>query len=381
MAVYHQMGHDSWNLVEERSLPSYKGLILSPVNSTPDEVVQHLASLDTRDAMEVVLDPQLYEPRSSRGKLVDWGHFSPEQDSVDPGSVNWWKKRNAAIVKAARDVGANSVASPSFVPKAFGDEYYELMLAIGDDFADKATAARTAALLTAIVPLRELGSEGAAMRLASVWSRSSLRRLYVIFHDELYPRTQRTDFQQIAGAIQFLNALRAAGVQTLVAFCGIDLVVWKAGRANDVATGKYFNLRRFDPARWGNDAKEGRVKQYWTDGGLLTWLREEDFRLLDSERLIDRALAAKNPYSVQILDLIDTGSGKPWLGTSWRQYLHWFQDTEKSLEKAPSAAREMLDAADKQWAAVQQSGVLMIDRDNDGRWIRAWLNGLRRAGV
>ena len=59
MSSYHQMGHDSWNLVSEEALTSFGGLVLSPVNDSPEQVREKLASLGTRrDHLDIILDPQ-----------------------------------------------------------------------------------------------------------------------------------------------------------------------------------------------------------------------------------------------------------------------------------------------------------------------------------
>ena len=38
MGAYHQMGHDSWNLVGEDELADFSGIVLSPVNDSEAQV-------------------------------------------------------------------------------------------------------------------------------------------------------------------------------------------------------------------------------------------------------------------------------------------------------------------------------------------------------
>jgi hypothetical protein len=203
--------------------------------------------------------------------------------------------------------------------------------------------------------------------------------LYLVLHDDLAPRKQRTDYKSLAGAITLIRLLRGAGVEVLVGFSGLDMILWKAAGAANVATGKFFNLRRFDPTRWDAESEGGRILPYWTEQSLITWLREEDLKLLLDKKLIDRAVAAENPYGAQILELLDNGAGAAWVGLGWRQYLYWFQQCESDISKTSSIAEALLLNADERWAAVERSGVLLFDRDNDGSWIRPWINAIREA--
>lgn len=380
MGVYHQMGHDSWNLIDQEALSGYRGIILSPVNTSPYAVPEKLAKLkDIRDRLEVVLDPQFYRPSSNRGQLDAWPHFSKDLDSADLSNLDWWAARCDALVNVAEQVQADSICAPAVVPTRHNDAYYELTLQVAEDLNDRAVKRNMRTLVTAIVRLAELADEAEVHRLASVFSRGSARRVYLVLHDELAPRKQRTDYKSLAGAIRLIAFLKASGVEVLVGFSGLDMLLWKAGGAAAVATGKFFNLRRFDPARFDAESEGGRVLPYWTDQHLITWLREEDLRLLIDKDVIDPASAEENPYARQIIDIIARGRGESWVALGWRQYLYWFQQTERELERDPAQVESMLLNADGLWAKIEADGILMFDRANDGLWIRPWINALREA--
>jgi hypothetical protein len=116
---------------------------------------------------------------------------------------------------------------------------------------------------------------------------------------------------------------------------------------------------------------------YWTDGSLITWLREDDVRMLDREGLIDRAIATTNPYSQNILDILDAGEGKAWVGEGWRQYLYWLQETEATVSGDIKAIRTLLKTADTAWGAIADEEIYLYDRQNTGEWIRPWLNAIK----
>lgn len=378
MGVYHQMGHDSWNLVSEKALHGFDGLILSPVNDTPDKVQQKLAKLGKlRGKIEVILDPQFYKPSSDRGQLAAWGHFSSDVDTVNLSDMSWWEKRGQALVKVASAVGADSVCSPAMLPRVFSDDYYRWTVQCADRLAKHASSAQLDILLTAIVRLSELAQKGKPESISSVLTGTNISRVYLVIWDDLSPRSQRVDIDGLAGVVRLIKLLEDAGTRVLVAFSGLDMLIWKAAGASDAATGKFFNLRRFVPGRWDDPEEGGRVVPYWTDEHLVTWLREADVRLLDRHGLIDRAGAAKNPYSVEILKIVDAGMGVPWVKYGWRQYLYWFRETESTIASRTSSVESILVAADRRWSAVSKSGVLLLDRENTGDWIRPWLNAIR----
>lgn len=380
MGVYHQMGHDSWNLVGEKPLNGFAGMILSPVNDPPSEVIQKLRQLkNPPENLEIILDPQYYEPRAARGHLPDWPHFSDDVDTVDLGDLKWWDGRASALAKVAKEIGVDAICSPAFRPKNnnYDDSYFSWIVECANRTQIHATNAKLDILLTAIVGLPELAKKGRAQAIASRLTATSISRIYLVLSDELPPRTQRPDAESLAGAIRLIRMLEEAGSQVLVAFSGLDMLLWKAAGASSVASGKFFNLRRFVPGRFQNDAQEGgRVVPYWTDGPLVTWLREDDVKMLDRKGLIDRAKAGTNPYSQKILSILDAGMGQPWVREGWRQYLYWLQETEALVSGDIAAVKTLLKKADSAWGVIADSEIYLYDRQNTGEWVRPWLNAI-----
>jgi hypothetical protein len=378
MGTYHQMGHDSWNLVEE--VDGYAGLILSPVNQSPQEVRDRLARMKRpRTELEVVLDPQFYQPASGRGQLATWQHLGDDIDTADLANRSWWEQRCRILLQAASEVGSDAVCSPAILPRAYSDDYYLHTVVCADAMAVAAAGMRIDVLMTAIVSLAELAQENRPEHIASLLTASSLGRLYLVFNDGLYPRTNRTDQMALIGAAKLVRLLEGGGMKVLVAFSGLDVLIWKGVGASDVATGKFFNLRRFVPGRWEDAQEGGRNVPYWTDESLVAWLREDDLRLLDRRGLLDRAAASANPYSVEILSIIDAGEGKPWTAASWRQYLFWAQQVEAIIRRDPDQAIRMLEHADKHWMNLREARIDLRDRENTGEWIRVWKNAVTQS--
>ncbi len=377
MAAYHQMGHDSWNLVGEDELRSYRGLVLSPVNNGPAEMAEKLGALGSlRSALDVVLDPQFYKPSSDRGSLPDWSHITNDFETADLGDIDWWADRCRKLLQEGERVGASSIASPAIIPRTFDPDYYDSVVACADLMDNMAQERQISTLVTVIVRLAEVAQPGFAERIASIVTRSRVNRVYLVFFDDGSPRAQRTDVDALAGGMRLIRTLESAGSRVLVAFSGLDMLLWKSAGATDVATGKFFNLRRFVPGRWDDADDGGRVLPYWTDDDFVTWLREDDVRLLLKLGLIDADRAAVNPFSREILELLQKHGGEPWVRLGWRQYLYWFGQREGDIEIGKATAREILVHADQHWTALDQRGAYLFERTNNGEWVRAWLNAL-----
>ncbi|NII52720.1 hypothetical protein [Luteibacter sp. SG786] len=376
MAAYLQLGHDSWNLISE--LRAFSGLVISPVNDPPSAVIERLRRLgDYRNTLEVVFDPQFYNPRTSRGCLREWDYLPSAYESVNVDTSADWRVLTSAIVRAARNIGSDAVCSPAFVPKVYSDEYYSSVVEVADIMAAECKQGDMDVLLTAIISLQELAVPGRPHQIASILSASSVDRLYVIFQEPRPPREHLADYGALVGAIELIRLLSDA-MRVQVAFCHHDVVLWKAAGAHDVTSGKFLNLRRFSMARWTEEDPGGRMNSYWNDASLLTLLRDADVARLDHAGLINEQIVEENPYSMRILSIIRRGTKEPWTALSWRQYLHWFASMDRQMINS-EALKGLLLAADKSWTQVAERKILFIDKFNDGSWIRVWLGALADA--
>jgi hypothetical protein len=360
MSAYHQIGHDSWNLVAEPELESFAGLVLSPVNDDPATANRRLSEIrKSGRSLEVILDPQLYRPASDRGELMSWQHFDSAADTADPSDVSWWRRRGEALVFEAQRLGAHAVCTPLAIPRVFDDSFYVGSVAVADAVAEISREARIDVLQTAIVHLDGLSTSDGVRRIASILTGSRIERVYLILFDPTGPRRQRSDYATLTGAMELNGLLATAGTRVMVPYAGIDMVLWTAAGAEQTATGKFFNLRRFVPDRWEDPKEKGRVVPYWTDGALLTWLREADLRMLRDVGLV-RPDAPAGSCAAQILDVLDLGQGDAWLALGWRQYLSWFCTTEAILRTSPEQLLQRLRDADTAWGHIAQSNWLAL---------------------
>lgn len=381
MSAYHQMGHDSESMVVEPRLGAFAGAILSPVNYSLEQTIAQCTRFRTeRDNFDIIFDPQLYVPTTNRGKLQSWPHKPSDIDTADLASIVWWRRVAQNIVETCNEFRPDAICSPAFVPRIFDDAYYDLLVAIGNETAQLLDRNRTRPMLTALVSLDDLARDDRYLQVGSILSKFGARDIYLCLMDDENPRYERLDSGALEGAARLIRALTVAGFVVTVGFTSSEIVLWKAAGAQHVASGKFFNLRRFTASRWDEDESSGgRNVWYWFEPSLLAFLREADFRRFRRDFPISETHAA-NPYSQTILTKLSGTEKAPWLADSWRQFLHWFAECEASLNGL-AASSELVGVARDTWSQVHASKLKFEQERNNGDWVRSWevvLNELDR---
>ena len=374
MAAYHQLGHNSEILIFEPELSGFQGAILSPVNYDPSKTAAQVARIrkERGDAFDVVLDPQLYAPKSDRGQLSKWAHFADEVDTIDLTSIAWWKKVNGKLRTQAEQLAVSGLCTPVMLPKAdqFSDAYFSEVIAIGDNLFEQLQDTPIRAIQSAVVGLKELSLESRPMEVASLLSASKASEIYLVLLTDVTPRRELQSSDQLEGAVKLIRELRQSNLKVLVGFCAADMILWKAAGANSCATGNYFNLRRFTRNRFEDPSEGGKNISYFFEESLLAFLREADVRRLRARNLLSNR-SLQNPYAKQILTDFQENPGKAWLAKGWREYLYWFADCEHRISSG-EPVESLLKPAEDAWLRLPSEKILLEDPTNDGSWVRSW---------
>jgi hypothetical protein len=376
MSSYHQMGHDSENLLFEQSLASFRGAILSPVNDDIHSVVELVTKirLSHLSIFDLIFDPQLYFPQSERGQLRTWAHFPSDVDTADISSMSWWQSINQNLSQIATKLRVDAVCSPAVVPRSFaGTDYYSRMVEVGDHLAQQLSPKNIKTLQTVVAGFDDLGEPQRALEIASIISRSKSARIFLVLSTDVEPRRELAEIESIKGAMRLIQALEESGLQTLVGFCSSDVALWKSAGAHSCATGKFFNLRRFTRSRFEEPGGGGGQLPYWFEERLFAYLREPDLLRVEQEGLLSPN-SQQNPYFKTIMDSIR--GGKPWVRHAWRQYLYWFADFEARASSTPKLASNLLKESEAAWREIEDKDILMDEVRNDGKWLRPWRKAL-----
>ena len=379
MPAYHQMGHDSENLLLEPELSEFGGMIVSPVNYTATDVAAQIAAIradGARTTFDVIFDPQLYSPRTERGCLRDWAYFPNDVDTADRSADDWWHSLVNAIVPSVGSLNVNAICSPAEVPRAYPDSYFAQTVRVGNVLAQALRGSSIRPIQTAIVGLAELSTPRRALAIASALSATKCAGVYLVLVGSTEPRRELAHVEELKGAMRLIHAIeREAELPLIVGYTSTDAVLWKAAGASSVATGKFFNLRRFTLARFEEPAGGGGQLPYWVEESLLGFLRESDITRVNAQGMISAANGT-NPYAQRILSQLAAQPGKAWVALGWRQFMHWFADAERRIAIGAIDVRTMLREAEANWLSLADADVLMEEQRNDGAWLRPWRRAL-----
>jgi hypothetical protein len=377
VAVYHQMGHHSKNLVSEPSLAGYAGAILSPVNYELAQLQEQVAGF-SEAGLRTVFDPQLYFPNSVRGKLPDWNYFPSDVDTVDQSDERWWDTVITSLTAELNEFKPHACCSPAIVPRVYSNQYYVQQNAICTRLAHSLEGTGIQVVQTALARMEDLATEGRCEAIASVLTRSKIDEAYLVLLTDREPRRELNETDEIKGAMRLIRYLENAGIKLTVGYTSSDIILWKFAGATACATGKFFNLRRFTPSKWDDAGGGGGQVPYWFEESLLAFLRAPDLIRVKKAGHLSEASAA-NPYSQPILDKIEGPDEVAWLKESWRHYMSWFGDFEHRFNAGEIDVRRALKTAEQIWLELEDADVLMDEPRNDGLWLRSWRRAVAEA--
>lgn len=374
MGAYHQMGHDSVNLLGVPELSGYVGAILSPVNYIEADVIGQIKEFEGRQDFDTVLDPQLYYPKSDIGKLSRWSYYPSNVDTADIQSEAWWNGIVDGFIKTCTTLSPSSACSPAPAAQAYNNDYYSTMTSIGNRFAQGLAGSGIRPVQTVIASLADLSQPNRPLEVSSIVSRTQAESVFLVFVSDIQPRRELKDTDQLLGGMRLIEALENAGLAVTVGYTSSEVVLWKYAGASHCCTGKFFNLRRFTKSRFDEPAEGGGQLPYWFEESLLAFLRESDVGRVRKVNMLS-ATSQSNPFFKETLTLLS--QGQPWLAKSWRFYLYAFYDLEDRIEKGKTDVSKLLEDAEKNWPALEDKGVLMEEARNNGDWIRPWRRALK----
>lgn len=375
VGVYHQMGHDTKNLLHIDELNRFSGAILSPVNDTETGILAQIESLRDREGFETVFDPQLYYPKSERGHLKEWSYFPQGVDTADISSEAFWQEVTERLAEACVRINPHAACSPAFAPVIYHNDYYAMMVRICDFLSEFLRGTGIRPIQTVMAGLADLSVPSRALEIASIVSRTKADFIYLVLVGSTEPRRELNNVEEIKGAMRLISNLEKNDLRVIVGFSSSDFVLWKDAGASICATGKYFNLRRYTSSRFAEPAEGGQQLPYWFEESLLAFLRESDVIRVSNQSALSEA-SLVNPFALQVLESLNTLPGQAWLALSWRQYMHAFCDLEERIENGTVDISHLLRETERRWLSLEDASVLMEEPRNNGEWIRAWRRAL-----
>ncbi|TGK08999.1 hypothetical protein EHO60_13320 [Leptospira fletcheri] len=381
MKAFLQMGHHSENLVGEKGLSEFSGIILSPVNRLPDQLASDTADY-IKKGYSVLLDPQLYFPATERQKLTEQPYFPDDMDTSDLSSLKWWKNLSDKLSSFCIEIGIKKTATPAPLTRnSSNDEYYSLISNIGASILEKSKGVEV--YQTVIVHLPTIDNIERIYRIASLVSNSDYKGYYLVFLWDKDPRNEIDNETMLFYAMELIYSLANLEKEIIVSHSGTEMPLYIVAGASSCASGKFFNLRRFTSSRYEEPTEQsgGGQLPYWFEQGYMAFLRQTDYFRIKTSKLssILGTGYSSNLWSKIIEEQLVTDPEKAWLSHSWRHYLSWFSETHKYLKEISNPGivlSDWLKLAESNWEALESEDILMDEKKNDGRWLRPWRQAL-----
>ena len=379
MSAFHQLAHNSAKMVIEPELKQFKGVLLSPVNYSPSDTLTRCNRFrEKRSDLDILFDPQLFVPQQGRGRLSTWPYMPDGLDTADYSTEAAWLPIIDEIIKETKPFAPDGICSPTTAPRAVSDGYYELSAFVANALRDRLQGSSTRAVMTAFVGLADLALPDRHLQVGSLLSKFLGKDIYLVLSDDTEPREERVRQGEMEAAARLIRLLADAGYNVIMGFTSSEMVIWKAAGAAHVASGKYWNVRRFTRGRF--DVEEdggGRPAWYWFEPSLLAFLREADLERYRAAGFQLSPLHVSNPFSQGILQKITSTEKRPVLADSWRQFLYWFAQYEAIIGNETPAVLKMLVDVEAQWTKVKAAGVKFELAHNTGAWVPAWRTALQ----
>lgn len=371
MGVFHQIGHDCINLVGERPLNPFSGLIWSPVNYREDKVTAFNRSLPQNFAR--IFDPQLYFPDGEKRNLLAWDYYPEDFETTDNTNPVYWDEISKALIRTCQRTGCNTLCSPTPIPKQCNNGYYDFFTSRTSTLVELAKDSGISILQTVVIKLDDIDGDDCVKKIATIISRSSATGIYLIFSSSITPRRELKTPEELTAVMKLIYLLKQCSKKVIVGFCSSDFILWRYAGADDIATGKYFNLRRFTANRFLEEEAGGGGGQlsYMFDKSYLAFFREGDILRLDKKRLLDPEIEL-NPYNASILNIVRSPSHKAWVALSWKSYLYSMMLLESTLKNNDKQIVDLLATAEQNWERIKDNNILMEEVQNNGSWIRRW---------
>lgn len=376
MSSYFQMGHHMENLVGEDHLNNFEGIILSPVNRLPDELMRDIPNFREKGEYDIIFDSQLYIPRSVRDKLLNQPYFPSDFDTADYTSDEWWMNLMNSLTAYISELDVDAVVSPVLLPKIWGNEFYSHCVKIDEILRNQLEGTSIRHYISVLVKYEMLSDMDYILSLTSIVTRTKSRGFYIVVESDIEPRYEFSSSEEIFGLLYLISLLKETNKTVILSNCSSEMVLFKFAGADVVATGKYFNLRRFSKERYDEPASGGAQYPYWFEHNLFAFLREADVLRIQQET--DKVNLgggfSSNFWASEIQNILESGSGNPWVRLGWRQYLCWFSKTEKLIDdlKDRNIVNEWLKNAENNWLSLDDDNILLEEPRNNGSWIRPW---------
>ncbi|MFW6130024.1 MAG: hypothetical protein ACOC56_02495 [Atribacterota bacterium] len=378
MEVYHQTGHNSiWNIESFTEDNAGSGLIFSPVNDTAEKIICNPKEIKNVS----FFDPQIYLPKSLKGKLSSYEYF-PSNLKKKFKTSNFDKEKRV-IAKECIDFQLTNNFKYLIIPS----RYYEVLPSnfleqfeahLIEPFLSyyKSLKLQTKILLTIIVkPEQLINEEHRNEFLNWITGIKGIDGVYLIFENNFLSK-QIKDSAYLYNALLFIHSLKSNELIVNVGYTNIEGILYSIAGPDSITMGSYENLRKFDVKRFKDSEKE-QIK-----GPNPRLYSRSLFQLIDYG-YIDGIIRLYSEWE----SIFEDSIYKPLMFTSdynWHfqkpePYKHYFLLFSSQILSLPSKIstrinflKNSFQNALKVFEEIKNAGIY-LDNDSDGSHISFWL--------
>jgi len=258
MEVYHQAGHNSvWNIASMVEDNAGSGIIFSPVNDSAEKIL----GIDQGIRKNSFFDPQLYLPKTLKGKLSSFDYF-PANISKNFQTSDFDKEKHE-IAKRCIDFQLSAqfkyLVIPAryydVIPSTFYEKFEDYLIEPFISYFQSCNQ-NIDVLLTVIVKQEQLlNAQNRDELLNWLTGLSGIDGIYLIFENS-FSTKQIKDSAYLYNALIFIHILKSNGLKVHVGYTNIEGLIYSIAAADSISMGSYENLRQFGIKRFEDKEKK-----------------------------------------------------------------------------------------------------------------------------
>ncbi|MBN2285260.1 MAG: hypothetical protein JXI43_02340 [Tissierellales bacterium] len=252
MDVYHQTGHNSvWNIDSFIEDNAGSGLIFSPVNDSAEKILN--ISEDVKKVS--FFDPQLYLPKSLKGKLSSFDYF-PSNFRKDFKTSDFNQEKQEIAQRCIDFQIANHfkyVVIPSRYYEVLPSNFYEQFedhLIEPFLFYYQSLKSPKKIILTIIVKQEQLMNDLNRDELLNwITGIEGIDGVYLIFENNFLSK-QIKDSAYLNNALILIHSLKTNELNVHIGYTNIEGILYSIAGPDSISMGSYENLRQFNVNRF-----------------------------------------------------------------------------------------------------------------------------------
>lgn len=382
--LYHQLGHRfQWSLASIRTDDTGEGVIVGPRYMAPAKVCDIPTSLRRNS----LFDPQFFLPNSARGKLPEYSFF-PHVLSGGFTTGEWTSEMARSCAESCLAFQSSHQFSAIVIPTRFyegmpgnfvSSQEEQFVVPFLQSIEHSGLTGGPVYLQLILTDQMVKDEEYRADILNWITSYTELDGIYLIYHVHNRQK-QITDIDFLIGILQFVGALKHAGLSVVVGYTNTESVLLLSVGPDALTVGSYENLRMFNLRSFEEPAESrmrGPTPRVYVPR-LLQWI---EYQYVGAIGRVVNDLGdylEDNEYRVRMFEPTYN-----WHFTKPEPYRHYFSSFARQFRRlgssSPAAAVDVILAecqhAAREYEALNEAG-LVFPPDSSGAHLASWITAL-----